>query len=324
VYDCALESERREVETGNQMERYEKVPSPPVPGASAWAKLVPFDSAFPEVEVVEDGAVVCSLVSPSGGEEFAWCKIRRGGDASSATIWNLRLVIETPSPQVWSEFLRHQTGVMEVSSCVKAEGSTRFGLASPVHLAAEGIRDGHADLIRPSRSGPPSIMEIAGSRGGRSQSVGASISSHDHLVSSSYGQVERKTKSVSRADCISPGMYRIEQREEIDWKKKQAEEIRAMLFHSPRPQIMQKEINRIHEDMMIEAREEVERLADLKEAGDRLKLAMNNVGMLDARRREVRDDDGNGPGGPSRVPCTHEAIFNHSKRKPHVRWVWIS
>jgi hypothetical protein len=51
---------------------------------------VPSDSAFPEVEVAEDGAVVCSLVSPSGGEELAWCEIRRGGDASSATIQNLR------------------------------------------------------------------------------------------------------------------------------------------------------------------------------------------------------------------------------------------
>ncbi|KAL6658446.1 hypothetical protein ACP70R_004032 [Stipagrostis hirtigluma subsp. patula] len=56
-----------------------------------WAKLVPADSAFPEVEVAEDDAVVCSRVAAAaGGEELAWCEIRRGGgDASSATIRNL-------------------------------------------------------------------------------------------------------------------------------------------------------------------------------------------------------------------------------------------
>ncbi|TVT96816.1 hypothetical protein EJB05_57955 [Eragrostis curvula] len=58
-------------------------------GAAIWAKLVPADSAFPEVEVAEDDAVVCSLVTPTGGEELAWCEIRRGGDTSSATIRNL-------------------------------------------------------------------------------------------------------------------------------------------------------------------------------------------------------------------------------------------
>lgn len=60
----------------------------------SWARppfpAVPADSAFPEVEIAEDDAVVCSLVSPTGGEELAWCEIRRGGDASSATIRNLR------------------------------------------------------------------------------------------------------------------------------------------------------------------------------------------------------------------------------------------
>jgi hypothetical protein len=42
------------------------------------------------VEVAEDDAVVYSLMSPSSGEELAWCEIRRGGDAPSATIRNLR------------------------------------------------------------------------------------------------------------------------------------------------------------------------------------------------------------------------------------------
>jgi len=59
---------------------------------------VPADSACPVVEVAEDDSVVCSLVAPpacgGGGEEVAWCEIRRNaGDASSATIQNLRCSI---------------------------------------------------------------------------------------------------------------------------------------------------------------------------------------------------------------------------------------
>ncbi|PUZ43910.1 hypothetical protein GQ55_8G044600 [Panicum hallii var. hallii] len=65
--------------------------SSPASASAAWAKLVPTDPSYPEVEVAEDDAVVCSLVAPAaGGEEVAWCEIRRnGGDASSATIRNL-------------------------------------------------------------------------------------------------------------------------------------------------------------------------------------------------------------------------------------------
>uniref|UniRef100_A0A0E0BFY8 E3 ubiquitin-protein ligase CHFR cysteine rich domain-containing protein n=1 Tax=Oryza glumipatula TaxID=40148 RepID=A0A0E0BFY8_9ORYZ len=67
--------------------------SSPDAAGGVWAKLVPSDSAFPEVELAEDDAVVCSRVTPDGGGEVvAWCEIRRGGgdgDASSATIRNL-------------------------------------------------------------------------------------------------------------------------------------------------------------------------------------------------------------------------------------------
>uniref|UniRef100_A0A0E0AQB8 Uncharacterized protein n=2 Tax=Oryza glumipatula TaxID=40148 RepID=A0A0E0AQB8_9ORYZ len=66
--------------------------SSPDAAGDVWAKLVPSDSVFPEVELAEDDAVVCSRVTPDGGGEVvAWCKIRRGGDVSAATIWNLSL-----------------------------------------------------------------------------------------------------------------------------------------------------------------------------------------------------------------------------------------
>ncbi|KAF8711122.1 hypothetical protein HU200_029129 [Digitaria exilis] len=65
--------------------------SPASSSSGVWAKLVPSDPAFPEVEVAEDDAVVCSLVAPAAaGEEVAWCEIRRNAGApSSATIRNL-------------------------------------------------------------------------------------------------------------------------------------------------------------------------------------------------------------------------------------------
>ncbi|WVZ53999.1 hypothetical protein U9M48_004874 [Paspalum notatum var. saurae] len=66
--------------------------SSPAASPAVWARLVPADSAYPEVEVAEDDAVVCSLVAPAdgAGKEVAWCEIRRGGgDAPSATIRNL-------------------------------------------------------------------------------------------------------------------------------------------------------------------------------------------------------------------------------------------
>ena len=89
-------------------------PSPPSPRVPSSARLldsfflfgcpipdylaVPADSACPVVEVAEDDSVVCSLVAPpacgGGGEEVAWCEIKRNaGDASSATIRNLRCSI---------------------------------------------------------------------------------------------------------------------------------------------------------------------------------------------------------------------------------------
>jgi hypothetical protein len=36
---------------------------------------------------------------------------------------------------------------------------------------------------------------------------------------------------------------------------------------------------------------------------------------------------GGGPrkaAGPGEILCTHEAIYNHSRRQPHAKWVWIT
>jgi hypothetical protein len=35
-------------------------------------------------------------------------------------------------------------------------------------------------------------------------------------------------------------------------------------------------------------------------------------------------ENGGEPNGLNQVPTTHEAIFNHSRREPHAKWVWIT
>ncbi|PON35603.1 43kDa postsynaptic protein [Parasponia andersonii] len=58
-----------------------------------WAKLVPSDSRYSDVEIKSDEFVVCSVITPtptpsSSSAEFEWCKIIRNSDFSSATLYN--------------------------------------------------------------------------------------------------------------------------------------------------------------------------------------------------------------------------------------------
>jgi hypothetical protein len=59
---------------------------------------------------------------------------------------------------------------------------------------------------------------------------GGSTSGEDNL--------SRRAQLVDPKAFISPGMYRIAERGEQDWRKKQVKEIKMMLFRSPQPQIM--------------------------------------------------------------------------------------
>jgi hypothetical protein len=125
--------------------------------------------------------------------------------------------------------------------------------------------------------------------------------------------------------------------EELDWRKLQAEEIKAMLFRSPQPKILQDEIKHIQSSVVIEVNDEDdandgdEELADLKTACDNLDAAIGRIGENDDPRREdgIQSRDGRRggprkPDGPVDIPCTHEAIYNHSWRQPHVKSVWIT
>jgi hypothetical protein len=53
-------------------------------------------------------------------------------------------------------------------------------------------------------------------------------------------------------------MFRIAKREELDWRKLQAEEIKAMLFRSPQLGIMREGIKQIQSSVVIEVDDDIE------------------------------------------------------------------
>ncbi|CAL0306703.1 unnamed protein product [Lupinus luteus] len=53
-----------------------------------WAKLVPSDSRYSDVEIRSDEKVICSEISAAFGDKHSWCKIIRNSDLCSATVEN--------------------------------------------------------------------------------------------------------------------------------------------------------------------------------------------------------------------------------------------
>ncbi|KAJ4844358.1 hypothetical protein Tsubulata_025260 [Turnera subulata] len=53
-----------------------------------WAKLVPSDSRYSDLEIRSSEMVICSELKSSSLEKYEWCKITRNSDQSSATIQN--------------------------------------------------------------------------------------------------------------------------------------------------------------------------------------------------------------------------------------------
>jgi hypothetical protein len=55
-----------------------------------------------------------------------------------------------------------------------------------------------------------------------------------HGEGCSYGvRIQPRVSAIREEDFISLGMYQIAKREDKEWRMKQAEEIRAMLFRMP-------------------------------------------------------------------------------------------
>ncbi|OIW18239.1 hypothetical protein TanjilG_06323 [Lupinus angustifolius] len=53
-----------------------------------WAKLVPSDSRYSDVEIRSDEKVICSEISAAFSDKHSWCKIIRNSDLCSATVEN--------------------------------------------------------------------------------------------------------------------------------------------------------------------------------------------------------------------------------------------
>lgn len=53
-----------------------------------WAKLVPSDSRYSDVEIRSNEMVICSEITSSSLEKHEWCKITRNSDQSSAMMQN--------------------------------------------------------------------------------------------------------------------------------------------------------------------------------------------------------------------------------------------
>ncbi|XP_065873581.1 uncharacterized protein [Euphorbia lathyris] len=54
-----------------------------------WAKLVPSDSKYSDIEIRSDEFVICSAILYSSLENHKWCKITRNSDKCSATMQNI-------------------------------------------------------------------------------------------------------------------------------------------------------------------------------------------------------------------------------------------
>ncbi|KAL5573625.1 hypothetical protein UlMin_023222 [Ulmus minor] len=53
-----------------------------------WAKLVPSDSRYSDIEIRSDEILVCSVIRYSSVDKHEWCKIKRNSDLCSATMEN--------------------------------------------------------------------------------------------------------------------------------------------------------------------------------------------------------------------------------------------
>ncbi|XP_021903881.1 DNA repair protein RAD5-like, partial [Carica papaya] len=58
------------------------------PSVDIWAKLVPSDTRYSEIDIGSNEVVVCSEISSSSLEKHEWCKITRNSNLDSATMQN--------------------------------------------------------------------------------------------------------------------------------------------------------------------------------------------------------------------------------------------
>jgi hypothetical protein len=194
---------------------------------------------------------------------------------------------------------------------VMKEGDQRvMAIPSPVRTIP-GMNAATPGML--SESGFPPIKEMGKeSSGNKSKAAVASSSS-------------RARPSVQPDQFISQGIFRIAKNEEQEWRIKQAEEIKAMMFKSPQPQILQEAMEHINSEFTLWIEEEDLSALDL--ASMELEAVLRRMEKLGKQVAGVQSADGgtscNGPDGPM-LPMMHEVIHNHSRIRPHARWVWVT
>ncbi|KAL3341690.1 hypothetical protein AABB24_025949 [Solanum stoloniferum] len=67
--------------------------TPKLPEDEVWAKLIPTDSRYSEIELRLKETVICSEVKNSSSEKQDWCKITRNVDLDSAMMQNRSFVL---------------------------------------------------------------------------------------------------------------------------------------------------------------------------------------------------------------------------------------
>jgi hypothetical protein len=77
---------------------------------------------------------------------------------------------------------------------------------------------------------------------------------------------------------MSMGMYQIAKREEHEWRKKQAKEIREMLFRNQQPDSMRAAIKEIKLNLVFKVPDSNDDLEGLKSMVERLDAAMEQMG----------------------------------------------
>jgi hypothetical protein len=177
--------------------------------------------------------------------------------------------------------------------------------------------------IHPARREPPTSFETCPTRreAEASKSHPGFLRNHGEDCSSAR-EAARKLRSVMAKDFISKGNYQSVLREERDWRKKQAEEIKAILFRNPELRAMREAAEHLHSNVVIEGSESEGEIQDLEVACKDLKSALNRMGNLGFGQDKQFESI-----GLSRLeqePTTHDVIHSHSRHSPHPEWVWIS
>jgi hypothetical protein len=97
-----------------------------------------------------------------------------------------------------------------------------------------------------------------------------------------------------------------------------------MLLKSTQPESMKEALEHISASVEIESSEDEADMKELNSAMNNLEAALLRMEKLGKREaRDGRPSD-SGPHGLQSVPPTHEAIFNHSRRGPRAKFMWIS